>query len=156
MLMDVFSEAAYIAQDDRRHKESDYAKMIEDGFPDIFPELTLVKREAVFNDFRIDLLAKDPCSGKDVLFELKLGANDPTIQLVEYSTFFTEPILIGVTEKCLLETQKHSNIYYFTYADLNRRVSANLRKRFGGTQKSFSYFPSKFDRDFKSSHGTLI
>lgn len=140
MLMEVFSEAAYIAQNDHPHKEADYTRMIEGGFSDIFPELTFVKREAVFDGFRIDLLAKEPRSGRDVLFELKLEANDPTPQLVNYNASFAQPILIGITEKRLSEWRRHSDIYYFTYADLNRRAAANLRRQFGGTEKAFSYF----------------
>jgi len=92
MLMDIFSEAAYIAQDDRHRKESDYVKLIEHGFSDIFPEFDFVKREAVFQSFRVDLLAMDSISNKSVLFEVKLGADDPTAQLLRYSSFFSNPI----------------------------------------------------------------
>lgn len=155
MLMEVFSEAAYIAQDDRHRKEADYARMVESGFSDIFPELNFVKREAVFDGFYVDLLAKESRSGRDVLFEFKLAANDPTPQLVKYAAFFVQPILIGVTEKKLLERQKKSDIYYFTYADLNRRALANLRRRFGGTEKAFPYFSSKFDREFELIRNAL-
>lgn len=149
MLMEVFAEAAYVAQDDQQHKETDYVRMIEDGFPDIFPELTLVKREAAFEGFRLDLLAKEPRSGRDVLFEVKLGAADPTPQLLEYAAFFPQPILIGVTEKRLPERRKHADIFYFSYLELNQRAVANLRDRFGKPDKAFSYFPSRFDKEFK-------
>lgn len=81
--------------------------------------MSYVKREAVFDNFRIDLLAQEPHSGRDILLEFKLGANDSTPQLLEYARFFRKPILIGVTEKHLLERKKYSGIYYFTYADLN-------------------------------------
>ncbi|KEZ89284.1 hypothetical protein [Lacrimispora celerecrescens] len=149
MLMEVFAEAAYVAQDDRRHKEADYVRMIEGGFPDIFPELTLVKREAVFEGFRLDLLAKEPGSGRDVLFEVKLGTADPTPQLLEYAAFFSQPILIGITEKRLLKRREHADVFYFSYSELNQRAVANLRDRFEKPDKAFSYFPSRFDKEFK-------
>lgn len=155
MLMEVFAEAAYVAQDDRQYKEADYVRMIADGFSDIFPELTLVKREAVFESFRLDLLAKEPRSGRDVLFEVKLGAADPTPQLLEYAAFFSQPILIGVTEKKLPERRKHADVFYFSYFELNRRAVANLRDRFGKPDKAFAYFPSKFDDEFKLGQDDL-
>ena len=145
MLIEMFSQAAYITQDDHQRRESDYARMVEFGFPDLFPELSDVKREAAFDDFRADLLAKEPYSGRDVLFELKLGTCDPTPQLKKYASSFAQPILIGITEKRLPEYRESPEVYYFTYRTLNQRAAANIRKQFGGTEKFFSYSSSKFD-----------
>lgn len=131
MLITEFAFAAYIPLDDRQRKETDFAKLVADGLADIFPEFTFIKREAAFDNFRVDLLAKMPASNRDVLFELKLGAEDPTPQLLKYASHFRNPILIGITEKRLPPQQKCENVHYITYTILNRRAAANICKQFG-------------------------
>lgn len=149
MLMEIFAEAAYIAQDDRNHSEADFVKMMEDGFEDIFPELSFVKREAVFENVRLDLLAEEPYSRRAVIFEAKLGSKDPTNQLLAYRNLFDNPFLVGITENRLPDRIKQSGIYYFTYQELNTRAVYNIQKTFSKGRKSFKYLPQKFDLDLK-------
>ncbi|MCQ4637227.1 hypothetical protein NE619_10885 [Anaerovorax odorimutans] len=148
MLMDVFAEAAYIAQDDHPRKESDYVIMIEQGFEDIFPEFEFIKREAQIDNYRLDILAKDKRSKKAVIFEVKMGRKDPTSQLLTYKKIFDKPLLIGITEKRLIEHQQHKDIYYFTYDDLNKRAVANIQNKYSNSKNRFTvYYSKQFDRD---------
>lgn len=148
MLITEFSSAAYIPQKDWQRREIDYAKLLAEGAADIFPEFTSVKREAVFEGFRVDLLAQMPDSGRDVLFELKLGTEDPTPQLQRYAAHFKDPVLIGITEKSLPPRKEQENIYYFTYDMLNCRAAANICRQFSGECKLMNFFSGKFDADF--------
>lgn len=139
MLIWEFSSAAYIPHGHWHEKEADYARLVEEGAADIFPEFTSFHREAVFDGFRIDLLAKESASKRDVLFELKQGALDPTPQLLRYSTHFHDPILIGITEKVLPSHKKHASVNYFTYETLNYQAAENIIKQFGGKSKTIIF-----------------
>ena len=99
-----------------------------------------------FAEFRIDLLAKEPCSGRDVIVELKLGAGNPTTQLVRYAKYFSDPILIGVTEKHVVGKRVHSDIQYFTYSELNKKAIANITSRFGGAEDPMANFQQRYSQ----------
>lgn len=127
-----------------------------DGIEDIFPEFTEFKREAIFEGFRVDLLAQVPESERYVLFELKTGADDPTPQLLRYSKSFNDPILIGITEKTLFPSQEREQVYYFTYDMLNRRAAANICRQFSKRDVPFNLSPSKFDLDFRTDKASIV
>jgi hypothetical protein len=148
LLIQELAPAAYFPRPDRPRPESAYAAYLEGGLPDIFPELVPIKKEAVFDHFRVDLLAKMPSLQRDVLFELKLGGEDPTPQLLRYAPHFRGPVLIGLTEKQLRPRQMHKDVYYFTYAMLNRRAGENICRHFSSDYSPACFSACEFDRDF--------
>lgn len=151
MLIEEFSSAAYIPQNGWHRKEADYAGLIVNGIADIFPEFASVKREAVFDGFRIDIFAKMPAVGREVLCELKLGTQDPTPQLLKYAEHFEDPVLIGITEGELPQHRRSGDVYYFTYEMLNHRAAANIIQKFGDGGKWINFFSSEFDSDFREA-----
>ncbi len=155
MLITEFAPSAYIPQKNWQHKEVDYSRLLADGIEDIFPEFTEFKREAMFEGFRVDLLAKVPASERYVLFELKTGVDDPTPQLLRYSKHFNDPILIGITEKSLPRHRECDQVYYFTYDMLNRRAAANICRQFSKRDVPFNLSPSKFDLQFQRNKAQL-
>ncbi len=151
MLITEFSPSAYIPQRNFPRREIDYAQLVRDGAEDIFPEFTEFRREAVFENFRVDLLAKMP-TGQAVIFELKTGAKNPTPQLIRYSQYFHNPILIGITEKALRPCEECDRVYYFTYDMLNCRAASNIRRQFS-TRSFPNDSSSRFDSDFQPKIG---
>lgn len=145
MLISEFCPSAYIPQRDHQYKEADYARLVKQGAPDIFPKFAAFQREAVFEGFRTDLLAKKAVSGRHVLFELKSGTEDPTPQLMRYSKHFKDPILIGITGKALPPHKRREGVYYLTYDMLNQMAAANICRKFSGRNALFSPLPSEFD-----------
>lgn len=110
-----------LIQCDRSFKESDYQNKIVANFEKIFPKYKFVKTEHVLSNFgRIDILAKDNESGRDVVIELKTGAKSPTPQLLAYGAFFKNPILIGITEEQL--SHKNDGILFYNFDELFKRI----------------------------------
>ena len=102
-----------------RKKEHDYQSEIIGKFNALFPNLDFVSSEyKISNSCRIDVLAKEKQNGKDVIIELKTGRNNPTPQLIRYSKYFKAPLLIGITEERLKDSEKEEGIIYYTYSDL--------------------------------------
>ena len=155
ILLEVFAEAGYIVQDNRRRKEAAISIMIADGFRDIFPELGFVNREATIENGRVDILAKEPLSNRDVILEVKLGSSDPTQQLLNYGQCFKHAILIGVTDRRLCEHLHHKDIHYFTYAELNMRAAANICKRYSKDTSKMIYYPRSFDKEMETIRDTV-
>lgn len=139
MLIAEFSDVAYIPQNGWHEREFDYARLVVEGAADIFPELTSVEQEVLFNGFRVDIFANVSASGREVLFELKRGDGDPTSQLLRYAVHFDNPILIGITEKELPRNKRCEDICYLTYEMLNRRAAANIIRQFGNKTESFEF-----------------
>lgn len=102
---------------DFNEKETVAKKKVVENFQKIFPNYDFVKEEyTVPNVGRIDILAKDRATGRDVVIELKTGSKNPNKQLISYATGFENPILIGITQQEI--SQKHERIQYFTYQEL--------------------------------------
>ena len=100
-------------------KESDMQNDIIDHFNDYFPNYRFVQKEYPLPSIgRIDILAQDSISGRDVIMELKVGHKNPTQQLLSYGTQFNNPILIGITEELLPTRLTNSDIIYLIYDDL--------------------------------------
>ena len=93
------------------------SKTVKENFNILFPEYIFVKDEYVVKNIgRVDILAKDKVSGRDVIIEIKKGKENPNKQLLAYSKEFTNPILIGITnmdKKYYLE-----NIRYIKVSDI--------------------------------------
>ena len=95
---------------DYERSESRIKNKIVDNFNKYFKDYTLVKTEYQLPDKRrIDILAKDNISGRDVVIELKSTTGYNTNpQLLHYGSFFKNPILIGVNHS----GKKLKNIIY--------------------------------------------
>lgn len=73
-------------------------KYIIKNFNIIFPNYVFVKDEFIVKNIgKIDILAKDSISGRDVIIEIKKNKENPNKQLLAYSKGFNNPILIGIT-----------------------------------------------------------
>lgn len=84
--------------------EKEMKECIIKNFSKIFPNYQYLGQEVkVKNIGRIDILAKDNLSNKDVIIELKLKNKNPNIQLLAYSKEYNNPILIGITEEKVKE-----------------------------------------------------
>ncbi len=127
------ADAAYVPVGDRRYAEAFVVDRIVQGFEDIFPELVFVGKEVwIGEDMRVDILARELLSGRDVIMEVKLGARDPTKQLLKYARGFSNPVLLGITEKQLRAGNRNARIEYVTFGDLNRRAIGNIKAKFSG------------------------
>lgn len=72
-------------------------KDIIENFNIIFPNYEFVGKEiSVKNIGKIDILAKDKKSKKDVIIEIKSNNQSPIQQLISYSYDFKNPILIAI------------------------------------------------------------
>lgn len=109
--------------DSNKLKESDMQKDIINHFNDYFPNYTLIQNEYTLPSIgRIDILAKDNVSDRDVIIELKIGHRNPTQQLISYGSQFDNPILIGITEEPISDKMRHSGITYLVYKDLCSKI----------------------------------
>lgn len=96
--------------------ESFYQKTIVDNFKTIFPEYELLKEQHKTKaGGRIDILAKDISSGRNVIMELKVGNKNCARQLYGYAVDFEDPILISITEG--EPENKQDDIIYYEYSD---------------------------------------
>lgn len=107
--------------------EKEYHKYILDNFNQIFPNYTLQESEFKIEGVgRIDILAKDKNTKREVIIELKTKKQNPSKQLLAYSKDFENPILIGITEKEINIKSRIDGILYFTYKELGINLSDNL------------------------------
>lgn len=110
--------------------EKQYQKKIIEQFANIpqFKNFTFIKDEFVCDDGRIDILAKDNVTGKNVIIELKKANKSPNRQLISYNYFMGgDNILIGVTEQPV--KIKCSNIIYYTYDELQVNMTEKQNKK---------------------------
>lgn len=97
-----------------KESESEYEKRVINNFEKIFPNYEFIKNQVILEGGeRIDILAKDKKSKKDVIIELKINSCNPKRQLMLYASYFEKPILVSLTkENC---KNKHKEIIYITY-----------------------------------------
>ena len=76
--------------------ESILNEYIVKNFDLIFPKYTFVNKEVKIDKFRIDILAKEIELNRDVIIELKINNKNTTSQLLQYSEYFSNPILVSV------------------------------------------------------------
>lgn len=86
-------------------KTSKSEKQIQDyiiqNFNKIFPNYIFVGKEVCVNKIgKIDILAKDKKSKRDVIIEIKKGEQNPNKQLLAYAKGYDNPILVGITNMC--------------------------------------------------------
>ena len=106
--------------------EKEYHKYILEHFNKIFPDYIFQKSEFIIEGVgRIDILAKDKNTNREVIIELKTKKQNPSKQLLAYSKDFMNPILIGITEKEINIRSKIEGILYFTYEELGINISNN-------------------------------
>lgn len=107
--------------------EKEYHKYILDNFNQIFPNYILQESEFKIEGVgRIDILAKDKSTNREVIIELKTKKQNPSKQLLAYSKDFENPILIGITEKEINIKSRIDGILYFTYKELGLNLSDDL------------------------------
>lgn len=107
--------------------EKEYHKYILDNFNQIFPNYILQESEFKIEGVgRIDILAKDKSTNREVIIELKTKKQNPSKQLLAYSKDFENPILIGITEKEINIKSRIDGILYFTYKELGINLSDDL------------------------------
>ena len=78
---------------------------------------------------RIDILARDKNSSRDVLIELKIENRNPTKQLIAYGSQYSNPILIGISTKKFSDTG-NMGILHYTYNELG--ITEPLPPEVGG------------------------
>lgn len=106
-------------QTERNFTEKEYQEMIVRDFKKIFPDYLFLGREVAVDEVgRIDILAQDKATQRDVIIELKVRNHNPNTQLLAYGSKFDNPILIGITEYPIDEKRKMSNATYYTYKDI--------------------------------------
>ncbi len=107
--------------------EKEYHKYILNNFNQIFPNYILQESEFKIEGIgRIDILAKDKNTNREVIIELKTKKQNPSKQLLAYSKDFENPILIGITEKEINIKSRIDGILYFTYKELGINLSDDL------------------------------
>ena len=94
---------------------------IINNFSKLFPNMEFVGIDVLVKGIgRIDILAKK--DNRYVIMELKSGSKNPNTQLLAYANHYDDPILIGITEKEINDSQKLNNIEYLIFDELKRRV----------------------------------
>ena len=102
----------------RTFTEKEMQNYIVNNFNKIFPDMEYIGKEVIISGIgRIDILAKK--NNRYVIMELKCENKNPNIQLIAYSSYYENPILIGITENELNENFKLDNITYYTYKDIS-------------------------------------
>lgn len=103
-------------------KEKQLGDYIIVNFNKIFPNYLLTKREfRLPNNDRIDILAYEPDTKKDVVIELKTGKKSPNNQLLAYSTYFFDPILIGIVGDEFANHQE--GIQYINHTEIFQKTA---------------------------------
>ncbi len=103
------------------HCELNMQNEIIKNFSNLFPDMVFVGKEIVVKGIgRIDILARK--GDRYVIIELKCGSKNPNAQLLAYANNYNSPILIGITEIELNDSQKLNNIEYFTFEELKKKV----------------------------------
>lgn len=83
---------------DRKAPELEIHKKVVLEFGTLFPLYTFIKSEYVLPDGdKVDILAKEKTTGRDVIIELKAVNKSAHKQLRSYAVHFKNPILINVT-----------------------------------------------------------
>ena len=102
----------------RKHgSEALIKECIINNFNIIFPNYSFIKEEYEVKSIgKIDILAKDNISNRDIIIEIKKDTSNPNKQLLAYSKGFNNPILIGITNM----NEKHylDNIIYIKLKDI--------------------------------------
>lgn len=94
------------------NSELELQSKIEQRFEEFFPTYSLVKKEHTFQNgkLRVDFLAKDRITNRDVLIEVKKPSGGKiNKQLLNYGKFFDNPILVAVNST---DDIKLENIIY--------------------------------------------
>ncbi len=103
----VFDKSKYTEKDIR-----DY--LLNNWDRSILKDFVLVGSEVVIEKIgRIDILAKEKNTGRDVIIELKKGSKDGYKQLFTYARSFTDPLLVNVSEK--VPPVERDDILYLTF-----------------------------------------
>ena len=93
--------------------EYDLREYIVKNFSKIFPKYKYMNKEVVVENIgRIDILARDKETNRDVIIEIKRDKENPNKQLLAYAKGYDNSILIGITnidKKFYLD-----NIIYYT------------------------------------------
>lgn len=128
-LKEVVYEHCFIYKDKNykdKVSESDIQKDIIKNFNKLFPSYHFVSSEKNIGGLgRIDILAKDNESGRDVIIELKIDGKNPSQQLAAYGSAFDNPILIGINQEGIKESMRVDNITYYRY-DYQNHVLINV------------------------------
>jgi hypothetical protein len=110
------------SSNEREYHEKEFVEELKKDFKVIFPDYEIIKNEYfVFGIGRIDILAKEKSTNRDIIIEIKAKNNNPNKQLISYSSEFENPILIGITEQELNRNQKLEGIIYYTYEEIRSR-----------------------------------
>lgn len=89
---------------------AEYHKRIVDDFEVLFPNYIFIKSEKKCGDGRVDIYAKEKATNRDILMEVKSGAQIGSTQLNRYKHFFNNPILIHISHY-LVKTKQKGIIY---------------------------------------------
>lgn len=98
------------------NNEAEMQREIYESFGQLFPDYEKPQTEFSISTGRVDIFAVEKVTGRPVVIELKIGAKNPTNQLLAYAHSFNNPILIGVTNEKIDTSRMHSKIIYFTYS----------------------------------------
>ena len=103
----------------RNSTEKYYQKIIVESFESIFPDFLYVGNEVPIPPVgRIDILAKDKKTTRDVIIELKVDDKNPAQQLLAYATAYKNPILIGISTRKFSPKTRNNQVQYYTYEEL--------------------------------------
>lgn len=98
------------------NNEAKMQREIYESFGQLFPDYEKPQTEFSISTGRVDIFAIEKLTGRPVVIELKIGAKNPTNQLLAYAHNFHDPILIGITNEEIDTSRMHSGIIYYTYS----------------------------------------
>jgi len=99
--------------------ETEMRNLIIKNFYKIFKNFKFIQKEFTVNKIgKIDILAKEIKTNRDVIIEIKVKNKNPNKQLISYGNEFKNPILIGITEEKLNKNNMINNILYYTFDEL--------------------------------------
>lgn len=102
----------------KKNLEKDYQNKIINEWSKInqFKNYNFIASEYKIGTGRIDILANCNITNRPIIIELKINKKRPDRQLLCYSTYFKNPILIGISD---IKFKNTNNIIYYTYDELN-------------------------------------
>ena len=98
--MEIFIKSNYYKFSNKNiyFSEKELKKSIIKHFEFLFPKYKYIGTEISVNKIgKIDILAKDKKSKRDVIIELKKDKDNPNMQLIAYGSAYNTPILIWIT-----------------------------------------------------------
>lgn len=97
---DILNDYIFLREKEIEFPEKKIQKYIVENFNNIFENISYIKDSYCINEENyIDILGEEIKTKRPVIIEIKKSNFDPNKQLIRYSKYFDNPILIAISEE---------------------------------------------------------